>query len=183
MGHIGPVGPVLTQAERDFRGNSGFGGIGPDGPVAYGGGAAGAIAVAVIHRSNLGRGLQLNSRLFAEHSELSTTLPEGIGVLTDPLRVKIWADGVGGEVSLGHGVVLPGGGRVDYAAGLGLAWVAARVHLQSALIDRPSQRAITLPYLLVSGRYDPRRGPTLVGEMRVYDLGQAELRLGLVQAF
>ena len=183
VGQIGAVGPVLTQAERDFLGNSGFGGIGSDEPVVYGSGAAGAIAVGLRRRDDLGSGLQLNSRVFAEHSELSTTLPEGIGVLTDPMRVKIWADGVGGDLSLGHRVVLPGGGRVDSAAGFGLAWVAARVHLQSALIDRPSRRVMELPYLLLTGRYDPLHGPTFAGEMRVYNLGQTEVRLGLVQTF
>ena len=194
MGQIGPVGPVLAQAERDFLGEAGFGGIGSDAGmadggigsdagVAYGGGAVGAIAVGLRRRDDLGRGLQLYSRVFAEHSELSATLPDGIGVLTDPMQVEIRTDGVGGEVSLGRAVVLPGGGRVDHAAGIGLAWVAARVHLQSALIERPSQRVMTLPYLLLTGRYDPLHGPTLAGEMRVYDPGQTELRLGLVQAF
>lgn len=183
MGKVGYVGPVLARAESDFMGGAAFGGIGSGGPVTYDGGMAGSVALAVVRDDAVGETLMLRSRVYVEHSEVHTRLPRGIGVLTDPMQVAIWADGAGGEVMLGRTVVLPRGGRFDLAAGLGLAQIAARVHLQSALIDRPSHKVVTLPYVLLTGRYAPRRGPSVAGEIRLYDLGQSEFRLGFVQGF
>ena len=182
LGQIGYAGPVLARAANDFRGDTGYGGIGAGAEVASTGGMAGSVAVAVRRDIPVGR-MTLRTRAYLEHGEGRTSLPQGIGVLTDPMQVGLWADGLGAEVSLGRGLTLASGGRIDYALGLGLAHVAARVHLQSALIDRSSHVVLTLPYLLMSGRHAAPAWPAIAGEVRVYELGQAELRLGLVQEF
>ena len=57
------------------------------------------------------------------------------------------------------------------------------MHLSSALIERRSRIWQTVPYALVQGQYRAPKGPMLAGEVRVYDLGAAEVRLGVMQAF
>ena len=49
--------------------------------------------------------------------------------------IDIWALGVGGDVALGRSVPLRGGGRVDYAAGVGVAGLGQLVILTVIVPD------------------------------------------------
>lgn len=189
VGRLGYVAPVLTQAKADFLGGfdlgGGTGGVDADGGfnIDYEGNPAVAIMVASVRERDLGSGSRLQLRAYGEYGQVAAFLPKGLVVLTDPLQIDIGALGVGGDVAVGRALRLPGGQRFDYAAGLGVERTAARVHLRSALIERWSRSFQTTPYLLALGQYLPLRGPTVAGELRVFDLGEAEVRLGVVQAF
>jgi hypothetical protein len=199
VGNAAHIGPVLAQAERDFIGDSGFGGnlggssgsgsgsgsgsdSGSSAPANTGGIPVG-LTLALSRDWPVGGGMALRARAHGEYTSLHTSLPEGLGVLTDPMRVDIRSTALGGDLSLARRTSLPSGSALDYSAGLGVSMAEASVHLQSALIDRPSHIRLTQPYLLAQGRYLPRQGPEALAELRVLDRGQAELRLGLAQSF
>jgi hypothetical protein len=185
LGQIGHVGPTLDQARRNFLGGGG-------GPLAggfanilvdYSDGGSLAGTVALVRRDAMAGNLQVTSRLYAEHSTVMARLPDGLGVFTDPMKTAMWANGLGAEVAFGRSLTLPTGQQADLAAGLGLTHVQSKVHLQSALIDLRAVTRVTLPYLSLTARYAPVKGPDLRADIRAYSADQVEVRLGLVQSW
>ena len=198
-GQVSYVGPTLAQARRDFFGDDDGAGSGPGSGAGEGGGAAGGFgldeavnlraappsvtAVSVTQRGKLGQGWHLRSALTLAHDQALASLPEGLGVLTDPMQVEISAEAAAVQVTLGRRQDLSRLWSLDYAAGLGLQHVATKAHLQSALIDLRTRVNLTQPYAVVSGRLAHAAGFGLTGDVMVFQTGAAEYRLGLVQAF
>jgi hypothetical protein len=184
LGQIGHVGPTLDQARRNFLGGGGpLGGSFATIPVDYSQGGNLVGTLALVRSDALTGNLHLRSRIYAEHSTVAVRLPNGLGVFTDPMKAAMWANGLGGDVSLGRDLTLPGGQQAQLAAGLGVSRVQSRVHLQSALIDLRATTRITLPYASLTARYAPVKGPDLQADIRAYSADQVELRLGLVQSW
>jgi hypothetical protein len=184
LGQIGHVGPTLDQARRNFLGGGGpLGGSFATIPVDYSQGGNLVGTLALVRSDALTGNLQLQSRIYAEHSTVAVRLPNGLGVFTDPMKAAMWANGLGGDVSLGRDLTLPGGQQAQLAAGLGVSRVQSRVHLQSALIDLRATTRITLPYASLTARYAPVKGPDLQADIRAYSTDQVEVRLGLVQSW
>ena len=184
LGQIGPVGATLDRARRDFIGEGGpLGGSLTAIPVDYSDGGSFVGTLAVVRSDDLTENLRLASKVYAEHSTLRARLPDGLSVFTDPMQARIWANGLGAEVSLGRSLTWPGGRHADLAAGLGLSRISASVHLQSALIDLRSTTLVTLPYAVLSARYAPVKGPDLQADIRAFSLDRVEVRLGLVQSW
>jgi hypothetical protein len=183
LGQIGYAGPVLDQAQRDFMGGGGFPGFGGNEPVPYGGAAAATLAVAALRSDPLTPGLNLQSRAYAELGATTARLPQGLGVFTDPARVRMLATGLGADVMLERTRITPGGQRMTYAVGLGVTRTLAWVDVQSALIDRQSRVWLTQPYLSLATRTQRRSGLDLAADLRVFSGGGAELRLGVAQGW
>ena len=191
-GQLAYVAPALTQARDNFLGTGGGsggsgggspGGFGLDEPVSIGGAIPTRTAVTLSRQDDLPAGLHLRSSFALSHDALGATLPQGLGVLTDPITAQIWADMVTAEVTLGRSTPLGRSGVLDLAAGLGLQHGLARAHLQSALIDLTSQVVVTDPYVILRGQYGWGRSLTLMGEALVMDRARTEYRLGIAQSF
>jgi hypothetical protein len=178
-GSPGYAGPVLARAEADVLG--GAGGASLDAASALPG-AAGTLAVAVVHARRLDSQVVLEARAQVEESAARFGLPDGLGVFTDPMRVEIRAVGVGGEVGVRREVKV-GSGRVGLGVALGASRVAARVHVRSALIDRRSRVVLLLPHAAASARVPLPGGAAAVAEVRLYRTGAVELRLGANRRF
>lgn len=185
--------PLLATATGDFfGGGSGTGGLGTGG---MGGGVFGhldgvvmrgappAVASLTLTRADPVAGVVLRSQLGVEYAQLDATLPNGLGVLTDPMQVTMWQRALRAQVTAGQSLALKGGWRFDYAAGLGWVQYIADGHIRSALLDLRPTTAGGLPYGLLDAGLTPARGPGLTAGLLLYPHGGAELRLGLAQAF
>lgn len=189
-GQVSYVGPTLAQARRDFfggdasgGGGGSLGGFGLDEAVTLRGAPPSVTAISLTRKDAMGRGWHMRSALTLSHAEAQASLPEGLGVLTDPMQVDMWAGAVQVQVTLGRSQALAQDWTLDYSAGLGLQQIAARSHLQSALIDLRSRVDLTQPYMTASGRLANGHGTGLTGDVMVFQTGGAEYRLGLVQSF
>jgi len=183
VGQIGYAAPVLDKARRDFLGpGGGFpGGTGGDVPVTSGGGGAALVGLMAVRSHPLTPDLTLQSGTYAELGATTARLPQGLGVFTDAARVRMWAAGLGGDVRVQRTVVTAAGRQLSYGLGLGLTRTMALVDIQSALIDRQSRVWLTQTYATMTLRYQPRRGPDLAADLRLFNTGDTELRLGLAQ--
>lgn len=191
-GQVAYVGPALAQARDNFFGDGGGGsggggatggGFGLDEAVTLQGAAPSVVALAWTRQEDLGGDWHLQSALRLSHQEARAYLPEGLGVLTDPMRVRLWAEAAAVEVSLGRTHGAGRGWTWGYAAGVGLQQIAARAHLQSALIDVASRVDLTQPYTVLSGRVSHPAGVGLDGQVLMFQDGGTEFRLGFVQEF
>ncbi len=188
----GYLDPTLYQAKRDF--------FGPDGsdPGPIGGGSGGSLfagavtmrgappsvaSIRVTRRDPVATGLDLQTQVALDRSAMHARLPDGIGVLTDPMDVDIQAQTLRVQVALSQHHTLPTGWGVEYGAGLGLQSMTARSYFSSALIDLHSQVQATQSYWLLMGEIRPPRGPSVTGSLLVYPSGADEIRLGLSQSF
>ena len=183
VGQIGYAGPVLDQARRDFIGGANLGGISDAGEVTFATGIAVTISLARVQTNDLGRGLLLTTRIYGEHGELRSHLPEGLGVFTDPMRISITADTIGAEALYGKSLATRNGQVISYGVGAGIAQTLAQVTLNSTLIALKSHDSWAIPYVLVSGRYHPVRGPDFSADVHIFDIGRSEWRLGVTQRF
>lgn len=190
-GQVSYADPALRQARRDFFGESdgvggadgGGGGFGLKERVEVRGAPPTVTALSVTRRDDMGRGWSLRSSLTVAHAGIRATLPEGLGVLTDPMRVEIRAETAQVQLSVGRSTVLPAGWVLDYGAGLGLQQVAARAHMRSALIDLVSHTDLTQPYAEVYGRVISRRSIGLSAGLMLFQQGEQEYRMGIFQEF
>ena len=184
LGQIGYAGPVLDQAQRDFLGaDGGFPGAGNDDPVPFRGGGGVTAALAVQRFRPLAPGFGLQTRAYADLGATTARLPQGLGVFTDPARVRMLAAGLAADVMLQQAHETPGGHRVTHAVGLGLTRTVAWVDIGSALIDRQSRVWLTQPYVSLTTRYQLRSGLDLGADARVFRGGGTELRLGVAQGW
>lgn len=190
--------PLLATATRDFFGGGsggGSGGLGGGLGSGLGGGVFGnldgvvmrgappAIASVTVTRADPLAGLVLRSQLGVEYAQLDATLPNGLGVLTDPMQVAMWQRALRAQVTAGQSLALNGGWRFDFAAGVGWVQYIADGHIRSALIDLRPSTAGGVPYGILDAGLTPARGPGLTAGLLLYPYGRAELRLGLSQAF
>jgi hypothetical protein len=190
-GQVSYVGPALRQAKRDFFGESGGaggaagggGGFGLEERVEVRGAPPTVTALSLTRRDDIGRGWDLRSSLTVAHAGIQARLPEGLGVLTDPMRVEIRAEAVQMELSVGRAQVLPAGWVLDYGAGLGLQQIAARADVRSALINLVSHTDLTQPYALVHGRVTSPQDIGLSAGLMLFKDGGPEYRVGIFQQF
>ena len=194
-GQLAYGAPTLAAAKRAFfgedDGSAGGGGTGgggsdllsPTDPVALHGLPPAAMALTLGRQDDLGHGMHLTSTILIGHQHLRGTLPDGFGVLTDPLQIEIWAQSLGVQMTLGQTRPLPYGLHIDYAAGLGLTRLQSATHLQSALLDVRGRALQVLPYGLAELRLAGRTGPAVLGSLYVFQGQATELRLGIEQAF
>ena len=159
------------------------GGFGLDEAASLQGAAPSVIALTLTRQDDLGADWQVRSALRLSRQEARVYLPEGLGVLTDPMRVSLWADAVALDVSLAREFPAGKGWTWSYAAGLGVQQTAARAHLRSALIELASRVDLTRPYVVVSGRVDHVTGAGIAGQVVMFQGGGPEFRLGFVQSF
>lgn len=191
-GQLAYGAPVLTAARRNFfagddegqrdGGDSGSGVLGSQHPVDLQGLPPSATALALTGQHDLGGGIQLRTTATLGYQHLRGTLPQGLGILTDPLQIDVWAQTVGAQMTLGRASPLPYGLHVDYAAGLGVTRLQAATRLQSDLLDVRARSLQILPYMLAEGRVAGKTGPALLGSLYVFPAA-TELRFGLEQAF
>lgn len=191
-GQLAYGAPTLAAAKRGFFGEDegGEGDIGggtsdllsPADPVALQGNPPTVTQLALSRANDIG-GVTLTTSLQAGYQHLHGTLPQGFGMLTDPIDLQMWARSVGVEMTLGRAMALPGGLRLHYAAGAGVAQVTAATHLQSALLDLRGHSRQTLPYALLQARLGGSAGPSVQGDLMLFQSGARELRLGLMQSF
>ena len=204
-GQLAYGAPTLADAKRRFFGDDGAqggagGGTGGGGtdllsgaaPVTLQGLPPGVIALTLQRRDDLG-GVTLTSSLQAGYHHLRGTLPQGIGVLTDPLQIQIWGQSLTAQVVATQSAALPYGMLVEYGAGVGLAQVNAATHLQSALLDLRGRSRQTLPYATLQARLTGSTGSEPFGtdlltlgllvEVLHFQSGATELRLGVAQSF
>lgn len=184
--------PTVIAAKRDFFGTDPGGGPddGSGGSVLFGdvdgvvvrGTVPSVSGVAVTRRDRVA-GVELRSQIAAEYGELDASLPDGLGILTDPIRVTMWQRSLRAQVTAGKSQPLGNGWQVDYAAGLGWVQYAATGYFRSALLDLRSHSTGGVPYAVLDASLTPPRGPGLLAGVMVYPSGTAELRLGLAQSF
>lgn len=191
-GQLAYGAPTLAAAKRAFfgpdQGSGGSGGgsdglISPQDPVDLHGLPPTTTALTLTQQSDLGGGTYLRMAASLGYQHLRGTLPDGFGILTDPLQIEIWAQSLALQMTLGQTRPLPHGLQVDYAAGLGLTRLQAATHLQSALIDLRGRSLQVLPYALIEARMAGQTGPAFLGSLHVFPAQATELRLGLEQAF
>ena len=190
-GQLAYGAPTLADAKRGFFGDPGGSGGGNGSNSLLGGGdtvvlhgAPPTVTALTLTRSNdLGGGIVLEGTALAGFHHLSGTLPNGFGVLTDPIQIDMWAQSLSLQMVLGQSRALPAGWQLEYGAGLGVSYVSAATHLQSALLDVRGHSAQTLPYAMAETRLSGRKGPALLGSLWVFYPSGTELRLGLEQAF
>jgi hypothetical protein len=82
-------------------------------------------------------------------ARLGYVLPDGIGILVDPMTVNIQSLHLTPEVALRYrpGVRLPGDLRIEAFAGTGVHMAQSRTQLRSALIALDGKSRQSLPYL------------------------------------
>lgn len=185
---FGPGSPDDGGAGGGGSGTGGTGGggddlLGPGDSVTLHGPPPSVVQVTLTRTQPLGGDTVLRSSVMAGYQHLHGTLPDGFGVLTDPMDIRIWAQSLGAQVTLGRSVALTDNLRIDYDAGLGVTRLNAATHLQSALIDLRGSSHQVLPYAVAEARLSGQTGPTLSGSLWAFRPGAAELRLGLEQAF
>ena len=202
-GELAYGAPTLADARRRFFGDdtgSGGGGGGGGGsgllsgadPVTLQGLPPTVTALTLQRRDDLG-GVTLTSSLQAGYHHMRGTLPQGIGVLTDPLQIEIRGQSLAAQVVASRTAALPYGLRLDYGAGIGLVQVSAAMRLQSALLDLRGRSHQTLPYAMVQARLTGSTGPDrfmrepsglgLLAEVLHFQSGATEARLGVAQSF
>ena len=192
-GQLSYGAPTLAAAKRVFFGTgSTSGGSGGDGggdllspqdPVTLHGLPPTVTQLTLSRQDDLGGGMVLRSSAMAGYQHLRGTLPQGFGVLTDPMQIEIWARSLGLQMTLGAARPLPLGLHLDYAAGLGVAQSGAATHLQSALIDLRGESRQILPYVLAEARLTGSTGPSILASLLVLRSGATEVRLGVAQSF
>jgi hypothetical protein len=209
-GQLAYGAPTLDAAKRSFFGDDtslgGDGDGGSDGGSSDGGGSDGGAFVGndlidsdnpvtllgslpsvtgltVTRVDDLGGGVSLRSSAIASYQRLQGWLPNGLGVLTDPLHVDMWAQSVGVQMTLAQRRYLLGDMHLDYGVGLGVSRLSAATHLQSALIDLRGRSLQSLPYAVAESRLAIGTGPAWLGSLFVFSSGATELRLGMEQEF
>ncbi|MDT8857673.1 hypothetical protein RNZ50_22025 [Paracoccaceae bacterium Fryx2] len=146
-----------------------------------------SLSVAVMQDLTPAVGLKTTVRLGT--GETHYLLPEGSGILTDPIGIDFELQSVSGEVVAVWQGRCRGACRVSYAAGFGVAAVRARTWVQSALLDVRHESRHSDTYGVASVRLGLAppggRGPTplVEGEVRVFDEQTLEARTNLVVAF
>lgn len=186
--------PMLDAAKRDFFGGGAGTGGGSMGGGTGGGtfgdldgvvmrGRAPSVVAVTVTRSDPVAGLTLRSQIGAEYGELDASLPEGLGILTDPMRVTMWQRALRVQLTAGQRLGLGHGWRADYAAGFGWVQFAADGHFRSALIDLRSDSTGGVPYAVFAAGVIPPRGPQVTAGLLIYSGARAEFRLGLAQNF
>ena len=197
VGQLAYVAAPVVAAKRSFfgtdvpaPGDSAGGVAGGKTAVSFGtpdqvslqGASPEVIRLTLSQLDDLGPAL-LTSRAVAAYQHVHASLPNGIGVLTDPMDIEIDAQSFGVEVLLGQRRALPGNLHLDYAFGLGVAQVIAAAHLQSALIDVTGHSHQIQRYGIAESRLGGAGGGAVQGSLILFESGARELRLGFSQSF
>ena len=182
--------PTLISAKRDFFGTVDTGGGSGGGDGVFGDldgvvmrGSVPSVVAVTTTRTDRVAGIVLRSQLGAEYGELDASLPNGLGILTDPIRVTMWQRAVRAQLTAGQSVDVGRGWQIDYGAGLGWVQYAADGYFRSALLDLRSDSAGGVPYAVLNAGLTPPRWPAMTAGLMVYPNGGTELRLGLEQSF
>jgi hypothetical protein len=193
-GQLAYGAPTLAAAKRAFFGQddtaeTGDGADGPgldllssDDPVTLQGNPPSVTQLTVSQVDQVA-GVTVTTSLQAGYQHLDGTLPQGFGILTDPIQIEMWSQSLALQMMLGDSRQLPGGMTLSYAAGAGVAQVDAATHLQSALLDLRGRSRLTLPYTVVQGRLAGSGGASLQGDVVIFQSGAREVRLGVAQSF
>ena len=187
---------TLANAKDNFLGSDGGGGgsgsgigaggtddlLDGEGRVALRGLPPTATTLAVSHVQVFGN-VTLTSGLQAGVHNLRGTLPDGVGVLTDPARIDMRAASLAAQITAGRSMAIGPHLQLGYAAGVGVMQINAATHVQSALIDVRGRSRQTLPYLVAQGRLSGAGNLALAGDVLVFLPGAVEVRLGVLQRF
>ncbi|MBC7739792.1 MAG: hypothetical protein H7245_21865 [Candidatus Saccharibacteria bacterium] len=191
---------TLADAKRNFFGDAAGSGTGDDGGgkgaakdgdglldsqdvVRLHGPPPTVTALTFTRADSLGGNTVLRTSAQIGYHHLRGSLPDGFGILTDPLQIEIRAQSLGVQMTLGHIHDLPSGLRVAYEGGLGVTRLAATTHLRSALLDLRGTSLQILPYAVAEGRISGQTGPAVLGSLSVFTTGATEFRVGLEQSF
>lgn len=135
------------------------------------------IGVRLSRETGLGAGFGLEASVLTGIGESRYRLPQGMGILTDPVEIGFRSLSVTPELALTRPVGL---GPLEGKAVLGLGVQAARSHVtvRSALLDVSETVVTRRPYARLGAELS--HGPvTLSGEARVYEGRSAEIGAGM----
>lgn len=144
-----------------------------------------SLALGLAAERPLGRNLSLVGRVQAARGQSRYSLPQGAGVLVDPITVRFSgvALDAGGGLALHTARTRRWGAQAEVGAGVAAARV--KTQISSALLDVRSRSTTRAGYVYVGfgARYTPERGPAvhLGGRVKYYPTEgaapQAVLRL------
>lgn len=200
FGQVPYIVPVLDQAERNFFGGGGHGGHGGGFGLGGGGVVSGVdlgidetaeflglppseARLAIVFPREITPEWELRPALSLSRHDARVFLPQGLGVLTDPMTIDLSAESLTAEIGLVRRQRLSPVWTAEYGGALGIAQVSGRAHFTSALIDLRSAIDLSQPYIAANGRISHENGSGISGQILYYAPNSAEFRLGAFQEF